>query len=280
MRRAAEAAVGHERDRVTEALAHERRGDAEHLAHARAAATSRNVLGRVGARTIGLRAGRKRAKESTMGPSKPLRVTFALASLTVAACGGSPPSPVEAPKVEPTKGDASTETNAAQDDKAAKARALDALVAGEAKSGTCDEGHKAALEKLLADVELGMRAKSGEDGKPLGLQLVAKRVLPLGTATKQIEMAVTGKGTEVHVLAFGVREVGLDVLVGSTAATTMRSPFQRSATTGPLKLELPILGAVDDLQSDSRQFALKPGQPIVVKLSGQGCVALASFVKP
>lgn len=213
-----------------------------------------------------------------MGSSTTLLSPLVLASLC-AACGGSPPPPVTAPTPEATVSDGAQKP-AAQDEKATKAAAIDALVTGEAKSGTCDEGHKAALEKLLADVENGMQTKNGEDGKPLGLQLVAKRVLPLGTATKQIEMAVTGKGTEVHVLAFGVREVGLDVLVGNAAATTLRSPFQRSATAGPLALDLPKIGAVDEVQTDSRQVTIKPGQPIVVKLSGQGCAALVSFLKP
>jgi hypothetical protein len=211
-----------------------------------------------------------------------LLVSFAVASLSVslvAACGGSPPPPAEAPKPEPTTLD-SAKQSAAHDDKAANAAAVDALVAGEAKSGTCDEGHKAALEKLLAEVEAGMKTKKGEDGKPLDLQLVASRVLPLGAATKQIEMAVTGKGTEVHVLVFGVRDVGLDVLVGNAAATTLRSPFQRSATASPAAVELPKIGRVDDLQTDSRQVTIKPGQPIVVKLSGQGCAGLVSFLKP
>ena len=125
-----------------------------------------------------------------------------------------------------------------------------------------------------------MKAKNGEDGKPLGLQLVAKRVVPLGSAAKSMELTVTGRGTEVHVLAFGVRDVSLDVLVGTAAATTMRSPFQRSATPSPLSLDLPKIGVVEELQSDSRQVTIKPGQPIVVKMTGSGCAALVSFLKP
>ncbi len=157
----------------------------------------------------------------------------------------------------------------AQDDKAAS---VDALVDRESKKGACDDGHKAALEKLLADAEANM-SKSG-------MQLVAKRVVALGTAAKSIELAVSGKGTEVHVLAYGVRDVSLDVLVGTAAATTLRSPFQRSATSGPLSIELPKIGMVDELQTDSRQVTIKPGQPIVAKVSGQGCAALVAFLKP
>jgi len=214
------------------------------------------------------------------GLARSLFVALAVTS-TAVACGGAPPPPAEGPKPVATAPDAAAAKKpSAQDDKASKAAAVDALVAAEVKSGTCDEGHKAALEKLLADVEAGMKAKTGDDGKPLGLQLVAKRVVPLGSAAKSMELAVTGRGTEVHVLAFGVRDVSLDVLVGSAAATTMRSPFQRSATPSPLSLDLPKIGVVDELQSDSRQVTIKPGQPIVVKMTGQGCAALVSFLKP
>ena len=102
-------------------------------------------------------------------------------SSIAAACGGAAAPPAEAPKPAATAPDgAGAKKASAQDDKAAKAAAIDALVADESKKGACDEGHKAALEKLLADVEAGMKAKNGEDGKPLGLQLVAKRVVPLG----------------------------------------------------------------------------------------------------
>jgi hypothetical protein len=210
--------------------------------------------------------------------SSSMLVSAGVVMLTLAACGGAPPPQSDAPKPA-VVADAGAKP-AAQDDKASKAAAVEALVADESKKGACDEGHKAALEKLLADVETGMTAKKGDDGKPLGLQLVAKRVVPLGSAAKSIELAVTGRGTEVHVLAFGVRDVSLDVLVGNAAATTLRSPFQRNATTGPLAIELPKIGTVDELQSDSRQVTIKPGQPIVVKLSGQGCAALVSFLKP
>ncbi len=223
---------------------------------------------------------------SSFGPLRRVfRSLFSTLTLTALgiACGGSPPPPVEAPKPVALAPDASAAKKpSAQDDKASKAAAIDALVAGEAKSGTCDEGHKAALEKLLADVEAGMKAKTGDDGKPLGLQLVAKRVVALGSAAKSMELAVTGRGTEIHVLAFGVRDVSLDVLVGSAAATTMRSPFQRSALTSasPLTLDLPKIGVVDELQSDSREASIKPGQPLVVKMTGTGCAALVSFLKP
>jgi hypothetical protein len=210
-----------------------------------------------------------------------LAAVLALVALLAPACGGAPTPPAEGPTpAAPAAGPSAAKKPGAQDDKATKAAAVDALVASEVKSGTCDDAHKAALEKLLADVEAGMKAKTGEDGKPLGLQLVAKRVVALGSAAKSMELAVTGRGTEIHVLAFGVRDVSLDVLVGTAAATTMRSPFQRSATPSPLSLDLPKIGTIDELQSDSREVSIKPGQPIVVKMTGSGCAALVSFLKP
>ena len=209
-----------------------------------------------------------------------LLISAALVVVT-ASCGGAAPAPVDAPQSSSSapSPDAGAKS-AAQDDKATKAAAVEALVSDESKKGACDEGHKAALEKLLVEVENGMKAKNGEDGKPLGLQLVARRVVPLGSAAKSIELAVTGRGTEVHVLAFGVKDVSLDVLVGTAAATTLRSPFQRTASAAPATLDLPKIGTVDELQSDSRQVTIKPGQPIVVKLTGQGCAAMVSFLKP
>ena len=202
-----------------------------------------------------------------------LLLGLALVGPLASGCGGGSAPPAEAPKpVDTAAADAGAKKASPQDDKATKTAALDALVDGESKKGTCDDAHKAALEKLLADAEANMSKN--------GLQLVAKRVVALGSGAKSIELAVSGKGTEVHVLAFGVRDVSLDVLVGTAAATTLRSPFQRSSTSGPLAIELPKIGTVDELQTDSRQVTIKPGQPIVAKLTGTGCAALVSFLKP
>jgi hypothetical protein len=208
-----------------------------------------------------------------MRPSTSMLGFFGIAAIGVVACGGAPPPPVEAPKPPPPAADpAGGKTAGAADDKAKKAAALEALVAEEGKSGTCDQGHDAALTKLVADAESTMTKN--------GLQLVVKRVLALGSAPKSIQLSVTGKGTELHVLTYGVHEISLDVLVGNAAATTLRSPFQKSATTGPLSLDIPKIGTVDELQTDSRQVTIKPGAPIVVKVSGQGCAAIVSFLKP
>jgi len=211
-------------------------------------------------------------------PSRPLLPLLVLVgSLTVlSACGGAPPPPVEAPK--PAASAAPAAKADAPDPKAKQAAALDALVAGEAAKGACDPAHEAALEKLLGEVEAGMKAKA-QDGKPIGFTLVAKRVMALGSSARSIELAGSARGTEVHVLAYGVRGVSLDVLVGKAAATTLRSPHQRSAAT-PLALQLPTIGAVEALESDSRQVTLEPNQPIVVKLTGEGCAAMAAFLKP
>lgn len=200
-------------------------------------------------------------------------LALALASSALVACGGAAPPPAttnDAPaKAAPAK------TDAKGDDAAKKAAALEKLTAGEAKSGACTDGHKAALEKLLTDLEAAMKTKTSDDGKPLDLEVIGKKVVALGSSPKATEMTVTGRSTDVHVLAFGARDVSMDVLVGNTAASTRRSPHTSVAAK---TIDVPDVGAVD-VQADSRWTEINPGQPLVVKLSGEGCAALVTFKK-
>ena len=189
------------------------------------------------------------------------------------AWGGAPPPPAPTTPTGPAK-PAGTPT-AAQDDGAKKAAALEKMTADEAKSGKCEADHEAALNKLLADVEAAAKTKTDDDGKPANLQLVNKKVLALGSAARGVELSVTGKGTELHVMAFGVKEISMDVLAGTTAASTMRSPHARGMS---LSLDLPS-GKVTELQSDSRQTTIKQGQPLQVKMTGQGCAGMIAFIK-
>ncbi len=216
--------------------------------------------------------------EFALAPLAPLAL-LALVSFGSYGCGGAPAVPVANPDAKPT-GPAAPNPSAKPDDGAAKAAAIEKLTSEEAKSGTCDAEHKASLEKLVDAVEAGMKAKNGDDGKPLGFQVVGKRVLALGPNARGVQMTVTGKGTEVHVLAYGVKEISMDVLAGTTAATTLRSPHQRSSTTSPMSIDVGKAGAVTDVQSDSRQVTIKPGQPLEVKLTGQGCAGLVTLLKP
>ena len=147
------------------------------------------------------------------------------------------------------------------------------MTADEAKSGTCDAANQAAVDKLLADVEASMKGKTDDDGKPVTMQLVGKKVLALGPNAKSFEMSVTGRGTEVHVMGFGAKELSMDVLVGKEPATTMRSTLVAKG----MALDVANVGKVD-AQYDSRQVNMKPGQPIVVKVTGQGCAGIISFL--
>jgi hypothetical protein len=201
--------------------------------------------------------------------------------LLAAGCGGGAAEqagPVSPPPQATASADA---TKPSGEDEAQKQEAAIAALTGEeAKTGQCDAEHKAALEKLLAEVEAGMKSKTGDDGKPLGMVTIDKRVIALGPNPKGVAMTVSGRGTEIHVLAMGLREPSMDVLAGGTAATTMRSPYQRTATATPATLELAKVGKVTELQSDSRQIEIKPGQPLEVKIRGEGCAILAAFQKP
>ena len=206
---------------------------------------------------------------------------FLVSALLLWSCGGSSPPAASTDSAKPTNAAAADAKSAPSGDDAAKrAAAVEKLTSEEAKSGNCTEEHKAALEKLLADVEAGMKGKNDDDGKPLAMQLVGKKVLALGPSAKSFEMTVTGRGTEVHVMAYAAKDVSMDVLVGTAAATTLRSPHQRAATKEPVALDIASVGKVTDVQSDSRQVTMKPGQPLVVKVTGQGCAGIISFLKP
>jgi hypothetical protein len=191
--------------------------------------------------------------------------------------GGAPPADPSAASAQAPAASAAP-ASAPVDEKGKTAAAIEKLTADEAKSGTCDAQHQAALDKLLADVEAGMKGAKDEDDKPVTVKTVGKKVLALGQSPKSFEMSVTGRGTEVHVIAFGAKDVSMDVLVGTAAATTLRSPFQRTAVKEPV-LDVSGVGRVTEVQSDSRQVVVKPGQPLVVKVTGQGCAGIISFLR-
>ena len=197
--------------------------------------------------------------------------SLALVPFFVLSCGGSsspPPTSTDTAKPAASTGPAAS---AKPDDSAKKAADVEKMTSDEAKSGKCDPANQAAIEKLLSDVENGMKAEN--------MQLVGKKVLALGPAAKSFEMSVTGRGTEVHVMAYGAKELSMDVIVGKEPATTMRSPHARTAVKD-MALDISGVGKVTDVQADSRQVAMKPGQPLVVKVTGQGCAGIISFLKP
>jgi hypothetical protein len=200
-------------------------------------------------------------------------VTASIALLLV-SCGGSSPEPKTTEttaKPAPSEG---AKPAGGADDSAKKAAAVEKMTADEASKGACDGSHQAAVDKLLADVEASMKGKTDDDGKPVNVQVVGKKVLALGSNAKSFEMTVTGRGTEVHVMGFGAKELSMDVLVGKEPATTMRSALVAKG----MALDVANVGKVD-AQYDSRQVNMKPGQPIVVKVTGQGCAGIISFLK-
>ncbi len=207
-----------------------------------------------------------------------LPLVSALSVLVLAACGGgAPPAPSTATPSAPAK----SESAAADAGPAAPvldAAALEKLTAGEAKSGTCDAEHKAAFEKLLDAMETNVRAIEG-DGKPIKIESFTKRVVALSEAAKGIQLTLSGKGTQVHVLAFSPKEVSLDVLAGNQPATTTRSSYKAEVTKGATKINLPKVGGDVPLEGDSRQIEMKPGTPLEVRMRGQGCAGVVVFSK-
>ena len=209
-----------------------------------------------------------------------LLFTAGLVITSVVACGGGSPPPAA-----PSSAPAPTSSPSGEGDGGASGKssgldtaALEKLTADESKTGSCDGEHKAALEKLLDEVEAKVRAKT-EDGKPLKIESFTKRTMALSDAAKGIQLTLSGKGTEVHVIAFAPKEVSLDVLAGNQPTTTMRSRYKNEVTDGPAKINLPKVGGDVSLEGDSREFEMKPGTPLDVKMRGQGCAGLVVFSK-
>lgn len=195
-----------------------------------------------------------------------------------AACGGSPPPEPTAPTPSSSSAAKASADAGASAAGGIDAAALEKLTAEEAKSGNCDPGSKAALEKLLDEVEKNSRGLSDE-GKPIKIESFTKRVLALSEAAKGVQLTLSGKGTEVHVIAFSPKEVSLDVLAGNQPATTTRSSYKSEVTKGPAKINLPKVGGEVPLEGDSRQIEMRPGMPLDVRMRGQGCAGVVVFSK-
>jgi hypothetical protein len=203
---------------------------------------------------------------------------LSVVSLALFACGGQQPEAnapsAAAPSAPTPTAPAAAPTKTAGVDTAA----LEKLTAEEAKSGSCDPDHKAALEKFLQDGEQRLRQKQ-EDGKPLKIESLTRRVLALSEAAKGVQLTLSGKGTEVHVIAVSPKELSLDVLAGTQAATTMRSSYKADLSEGAPTIQLPKVGGAVPLEGDSRQIEMKPGTPLDVRMRGKGCAGLIVFSK-
>jgi hypothetical protein len=207
-----------------------------------------------------------------------LALASGLVLALAAACGGSPPPAPEtaAPSGSTAKTTADAGTGAAAG--GIDTAALEKLTAEEAKSGNCDPESKAALEKLLDEVETNARGLMDE-GKPIKIESFTKRVLSLSEAAKGVQLTLSGKGTQVHVIAFSPKEVSLDVLAGNQPAATTRSSYKNEVTKGPAKIHLPKVGGDVPLEGDSREIEMKPGMPLDVRMRGQGCAGVVVFSK-
>lgn len=200
--------------------------------------------------------------------------------LVLAACGGgdsnqpvNTPTDVNAkPKTDPNAG-----KSAGDDEKKKQAAALEEITQGEVKSGQCEDAHKAALEKAMATIEDAVKAKNGDDGKPIGFTTVDKRVTVFGPDPRNVQIKVSGRGTEVHVLAFAPEMLSLD-LEHEGRSATVRSPMAAEmASKAP---DEHAKFGKQDLQVDSRIVDTKAGDTLQIKVRGQGCGILVSFMKP
>ncbi len=200
--------------------------------------------------------------------------------LAMLACGGGGSddavknaNDVAKPKIAPV----GTAKPAGDADKKKQAAALEEITVAEVKAGQCEADHKAALEKAMGAIEDAVKAKNGDDGKPIGFTTVDKRVTVFGPDAHNVQIKVTGRGTEVHVLAFAPEMLSLD-LEHEGRAATVRSPMAAEmASKAPD--EHAKFGKAD-LQVDSRIVDVKANETLQIKVRGQGCGILVAFMKP
>lgn len=200
--------------------------------------------------------------------------------LALVACGGGGGSDdavknandVAKPKVDP-----STTKPTGDADKKKQAAALEEITQAEVKSGECEGDHKAALEKAMSVIEDAVKAKNGDDGRPIGFTTVDKRVTVFGPDPRNVQIKVSGRGTEVHVIAFAPQMLSLD-LEHEGRAATVRSPMAAEmASKAP---DEHAKFGKQDLQVDSRIVDVKAGETLQIKVRGQGCGILMAFMKP
>lgn len=207
-------------------------------------------------------------------------VLASLVGISAASCGGATEEAKNPSRVPEVKaGDAGP----AGVDKTAEAarrqfKAIEELTQGEVKGGACDPEHQASLEKLTSAVEEAMKVRAGDDGKPMGFTVIDKRTAVFGPDPRNVQIKLTGRGTEVHVMSLGVLPTSLDMIHDGRAATV------RSPAAAAMAQASPIVhakfGKVTDVQVDSRVVQVMPGETLEIKVRGQGCGVLVAFMKP
>lgn len=206
---------------------------------------------------------------------------LAFVAFIVVACGGGGGSdqPVNTGNDSTTKPKVDPKSDQGNKDAELKklAAAREEITSGEVKSGNCEDAHKAALEKAMGAIEDAVKAKNGDDGKPIGFTTVDKRVTVFGPDPRNVQIKVSGRGTEVHVLAFAPEMLSLD-LEHEGRAATVRSPMAAEMA-GKSADEHPKFGKAE-LQVDSRIVDTKAGDTLQIKVRGQGCGILMAFMKP
>lgn len=207
-------------------------------------------------------------------------VLASLLGLWTASCGGAAEEAKNPSRVPDVK---TNHARPAGADKTAEAaqrqqKAIEELTQGEVKGGACDAEHQASLEKLMGAVEEAMKVRTGDDGKPAGFTVIDKRTAVFGPDPRNVQIKLTGRGTEVHVMSLGVLPTSLDMIHDGRAATVRSPAAAAMAQTSPIVHAK--FGKVTEVQVDSRIVQVMPGEMLEIKVRGQGCGVLIAFMKP
>jgi hypothetical protein len=173
------------------------------------------------------------------------------------------------------------------------------LIDQEVASGTCDTGHREALEQLLLRLKTNLAMRRDEGGSIHMVSFVDHRILVASEEPQSFDFA-NWANSQVHVFAIAMMPIELDVHRGPEAVTRT-SPWTkmihyRTTLTGAennagttLRIVHPKLGSPpplwgrettfgrDTIALDSRAILARAGEPVTIAVKGRGCTLLAAF---
>lgn len=173
------------------------------------------------------------------------------------------------------------------------------LIDQEVASGTCDGGHREALEQLLMRLKTNLAMRRDEGGSIHMVSFVDHRILVASDKEQSFDFA-DWANSQVHVFAIATMPAELNVHRGADAVT-LASPWAkmihyRTTLTGAennagttLRIVHPKLGSPpplwgrqtaigrDTIAIDSRAVLAHAGERVNIAVKGRGCTLLAAF---
>lgn len=161
-----------------------------------------------------------------------------------------------------------------------KEKATAAVAAGEIAENRCEAGNRELLERWMFLIKDAMVLRFGSDGRPKTFVFADQKLMvanPDGVALGLGDYL----GGELHIFAFGNLPLTLEVFQSDGQAATLASPWAkqvkwRCSITGEC-----ISGDINDpplpAYDDSKMVMAGSGEPLTLRVRGQGCSLVMVF---